>query len=203
MTKGILISFEGIDRCGKSTQAQLLAERIGEPALLIREPGGTPTSEEIRTLLLDRQVRIDPATETLLYAAARAQLVAEIIRPALVEGKIVICDRYIDSSLAYQGVARGLGIEMVESINRPAIADLWPDRTFLLTVDPELAAERSGSSDRLEAEGVGFQRTVSSGFDQVLERYPGRIVRVDGSKSSEEVAESIWQSVGELVGDSR
>ena len=154
----MLITFEGIDRSGKTTQASLLSEALGPNALLVREPGGTPEAERIRALVKDPALELSAFAETLLFGAARAELVARVIRPALAEGKIVICDRYIDSTVAYQGGARGLGIDRVEELNRWITDGLEADLTFLLDIPPAEASGRPGEPDRLEAEGESLQR---------------------------------------------
>src|SRR5919109_535211 len=146
----MFITFEGIDRSGKTTQAGLLADALGEKALLVREPGGTPAAERIRELVKDPSLELSPITETLLFGAARAELVATVIRPALAEGKIVVCDRYIDSTVAYQGGARGLGIDKVEELNRWITDGLAPDLTFLLEIEPAVAHDRPAAPDRFE-----------------------------------------------------
>jgi len=186
---GFFISLEGIDRSGKSTQAALLAEALGGATLLVREPGGTPLGEEVRTLLKDPSIALDARAEALLFAAARAALVADVIRPALADGITVISDRYIDSSLAYQGVVRGLGIAEVAQINAWATGDLQPDLTILVTIDPERAAARGAElGDRFEDEGLEFQRQVAAAYGQLAAAAPERIVSVDGDRSAETVA---------------
>src|SRR4051812_32959739 len=137
---GLLVTFEGIDRSGKTTQARMLADALGERALAVREPGGTPVGERVRDLLKDPGVEIGAHAVALLFAAARAELVARVIRPALGDGRVVVSDRFLDSSLAYQGEARGLGVEEVARVNRWATDGLEPDLTFLLVLDPEAAA---------------------------------------------------------------
>lgn len=200
MGRGLFVSFEGIDRCGKTTQANLFAEKLGDRALLVREPGGTDVGERIRALLLERGASLDPLAEALLYAAARAQLVATVIRPALQEGKVVLSDRYIDSSLAYQGHGRGLGIDAVEQVNALATGGLWPDLTFFIDVGPERAQKREGTEDRLESEGPGLQRAAAEGYHELLQRYPERMVLVDGNRPVEEVQDEIAAIAGEMVG---
>ncbi len=149
----------------------------GVPGGSLREPGGTPAGEAIRDVLLHRPNEIAPWTEALLYAAARAQLVSELLRPSLEAGLIVVLDRYVDSSLAYQGFARGLGIDAVLEVNQRATGGLLPDLTLLLRVDPERAARRAGGPpDRLEAEGRALQARVAAGYDELARRYPERIV---------------------------
>jgi dTMP kinase len=178
----VLITFEGIDRSGKTTQARMLAEALGDEALLVREPGGTPSAERIRELVKDPDVELSPVTETLLFGAARAELVATVIRPALAKGKIVICDRYIDSTVAYQGGARGLGIEKVEELNEWITDGLSADLTFLLDVPPDEARARPGDTDRLEEEGEALQRAVAEAYEQLVERHPDRYLRIDASR---------------------
>src|SRR6266516_2572287 len=150
---GLFVTFEGIDRSGKTTQARLLCEALGPGALAVREPGGTAGGERVRELLKDPALEIGAEAETLLFAAARAELVSGVIRPALTEGRVVVSDRFLDSSLAYQGHARGLGVEEVGRVNRFATGGLVPDLTILLWLDPEVAAARSGEADRFEGEG--------------------------------------------------
>lgn len=189
---GYFISFEGIDRSGKSTQASVLAETLGDRALLIREPGGTHFSERARGILKDPELPLSPRAEALLFAAARADLVATVIRPALDEGRIVIADRYIDSSLAYQGVARGLGVEDVLKINRWAAHDLMPNLTVLIEVDEQTAMERGAEEhDRFENEGASLQRKVAEAYAELAAASPDRIVKIDGARYPDEVARDV------------
>ena len=146
--RGLFVTFEGIDRSGKTTQAWLLVEALGDEALGVREPGGTPAGERVRELLKDPSVELSPEAEALLFAAARSELVAEVILPALSEGKVVVSDRFLDSSLAYQGGARGLGIEDVERVNHFATRGLKPDLTFLLDLSPDEASSLACENDR-------------------------------------------------------
>ena len=195
----MFISFEGLDGCGKTTQAALLAAAAaagGREVVPVREPGGTAPGERIRSLLLDPGLAIDPWAEALLYAAARAQLVAEVIRPALERGATVIADRYVDSSLAYQGCARGLGVDKVLAVNRVATSGLLPDRTVLLVLDTAAAADRRGEPDRIEAEGTSFHRRVAEGFAAAARRFPERIAVVDASGTPEQVAGRVREAVG-------
>ncbi len=165
---------------------------MGVPGGSLREPGGTPAGEAIRDLLLHRAHDVAPWTEALLYAAARAQLVADIVRPSLESGLIVVLDRYIDSSLAYQGFARGLGIDEVLEVSVRATGGLLPDLTLLLRVDPERAARRPGGPpDRLEAEGRALQERVAQGYDELARRYPERIVALDGERPAAAVAADV------------
>ena len=164
----------------------------GVPGGSLREPGGTPAGEAIRDVLLHRPNEIAPWTEALLYAAARAQLVSELVRPSLKAGLIVVLDRYVDSSLAYQGFARGLGIDAVLEVNQRATGGLLPDLTLLLRVDPDRAARRAGGPpDRLEAEGRALQARVAAGYDELARRYPERIVALDGERPAGEVAADV------------
>ena len=181
----MFISFEGLDGCGKTTQAAMLAAALeleGRTVVRVREPGGTPIGERIRELLLDGGSVIGRPAEALLYAAARAQLVDQVILPALARGEVVVADRFIDSSLAYQGVARGLGLEQVLQANELATGGLMPDITLLLRLPPELAATRRGDTpDRIESESDGFHAAVAEGFAAAAARFPERIHVVDAS----------------------
>lgn len=198
---GYFISFEGIDRSGKSTQAAVLAEELGDRALLVREPGGTVFAERVRGTLKDPEIPLTPRAEALLFAAARADLVAQVIRPAIQEGKIVIADRYVDSSLAYQGVARGLGVEAIAEINHWAADELMPNMTVLIEIDPELAIERGAEEhDRFENEGASFQRTVAAAYDAIAADNPDRIVRIDGARGPDDVAVDVRRVVFERLG---
>jgi dTMP kinase len=189
---GLFVTIEGIDRSGKSTQARRLAEALGDEALLVREPGGTPAGERIRDLLKDPAVELDPRTEALLFAAARAELVAAVIAPALQAGKVVISDRYLDSSLAYQGHARGLGEAEIARINAWA---LQPDLTVLLRIDPEAAATRAGEADRFEDEGIELQKRVADAYERLAAANPERWKVIDAARSEDEVAADIRQMV--------
>jgi dTMP kinase len=191
----MFVTIEGIDRSGKSTQARRLVEALGDDALLVREPGGTPAGERIRELLKDPAVELDPRTEALLFAAARAELVASVIRPALEAGKVVVSDRYLDSSLAYQGHARGLGEAEVRLINDWATAGLAPDLTVLLRIDPAAAAARAGQTDRFEDEGLGLQQRVAAAYDQLATADPGRWKAIDAARDEDQVAADIRQMV--------
>jgi dTMP kinase len=192
---GLFVTIEGIDRSGKSTQARRLAEALGDDALLVREPGGTPAGERIRDLLKDPAIELDPRSEALLFAAARAELVAAVIRPALANGKVVISDRYLDSSLAYQGHARGLGEAEVRHINEWATAGLEPDLTILLRIDPAIAAARAGEADRFEDEGLGLQQRVADAYEQLAAAKPVRWKAIDAARDEDEVAADIRQMV--------
>lgn len=190
----MFVSLEGIDGSGKSTQAQLLAERLrasGREVVLTREPGGTPLGEAIRELLLHAG-HTAPWAEAALFAASRAQHVEEVIRPALERGAVVVCDRYVDSSVAYQGGARGLGIDEVLQLNLAAVGGLLPDVTLLLLLDPAVAAaRRHGEPDRIEREDATFHARIDQAYRALAERFPERIVAVDASLPAAAVTEVI------------
>jgi dTMP kinase len=190
----VFISFEGLDGCGKTTQARLLADslqRDGVDVVLTREPGGTPLGEQVRDLVLHGD-HVAPWAEAALYAASRAQHVAEVIRPALERGATVVCDRYVDSSVAYQGVGRGLGLEQVLELNLTVVAGLLPDRTVLVEIDAETAEARiGGTRDRIERDGADLWERVAGAYRVLAERDPERYVVVDGRRTISEVAEEI------------
>lgn len=184
---GLFVTIEGIDRSGKTTQAARLVEALGDDALLVREPGGTPTGERIRELLKDPAVELSTRTEALLFAAARSELVAAVIRPALDHGHVVVSDRFLDSSLAYQGHARGLGEAAVRRVNEWATGGLLPDLTVLLRIDPAAAAVRAGVTDRFEDEGLDLQRKVAEGYEQLAAAEPGRWHALDARRDPDRV----------------
>jgi dTMP kinase len=188
---GLFVTIEGIDRSGKSTQARRLTEALGDDALMVREPGGTPAGERIRDLLKDPAIELDARSEALLFAAARAELVAAVINPALANGKVVVSDRYLDSSLAYQGHARGLGVDEIRRMNDWATAGLQPDLTVLLRIDPATAAERAGEADRFEDEGLDLQRQVAVAYEDLAAANPRRWKVVDGARDEDAVAADI------------
>lgn len=198
-TGGLLISFEGIDGCGKTTQLHRLAARlraVGREPLLVREPGGTSLGERVRDILLDPATGdIAPAAEALLYAASRAELVASTIEPALAAGQVVLVDRYVDSSLAYQGAGRELGIERVLEANLLATRGRLPDVTVLVEVSPDLARERrmaaGGDDDRLEGAGGAFFARVHAAYAELADRWPERIRRVDGAAAVDVVERAV------------
>jgi dTMP kinase len=192
----MLITFEGIDGCGKSTQAAMLFDWLsgcGHQVRLLREPGGTPLGEMIRSVLLDTgNAGMSPRSELFLYLAARAQLTDAVISPSLSCGESVILDRYIDSTVAYQGVARGLGLDEVSVMNHFATKGIVPDITFFVDTDPVIALGRlTGSLDRLEAEGLSFMERVREGYIRILEQKQRRFCRIDGNRSVNEVFSDI------------
>ena len=211
MMRGKFITFEGGEGCGKSTQVRRLAARLagrGIEAVLTREPGGTRLSELVRPLLKDE--RIDPPcdrAELLLFLAARAQLVREVIRPALAAGKWVLSDRFSDSTFAYQGYGRGLPLDELRQMNAFACEGLESDRTLLLDLDPKLAAARlrrreaetATVADRIECAGDDFHARLRRGFDALAAAAPARIVRIDAGGTPDEVEERIWTSIAPMI----
>ena len=201
---GLFISFEGIDGCGKSTQADLLRsylESKGEQVELLREPGGTALSEQIREILLNpNNDKMDPSTELILLSASRAQLTREIIIPALERGNVVICDRYADSTLAYQGYGRGINLEWLEKLNAFATAGLKPDITLLvdLPVDEAFNRMQSKSFDRIEMEGIEFLDKVRSGYLELTDRFSKRYFMIDGMETIEEMSKKIINKIEEI-----
>jgi dTMP kinase len=193
----MFVSLEGIDGSGKSTQAKLLAEALGGETALVREPGGTAAAEKVRELLADADLELDPMAELFLFCAARADLVRRVIRPALEAGSDVVADRFSDSSAAYQGGGRGLGIDLAERISEVAAEGHKPDLTLLLWIDPELAARRRGGEDRFEAAGLDFQLAVASAYEEIAIRHADRFVTVDASGSVEDVHARVMQAVKE------
>jgi dTMP kinase len=195
----MFVTFEGIDGSGKTTQAHLLAERLladGVEVVLTREPGGTPLGEAVRELVLHGD-HVAPWAEAALYTAARAQHVEEVIRPSLARGATVISDRYLDSSVAYQGAGRGLGVEAVLQLNLSAVGGLLPERTVLVDLEALTAAERMGGDrDRIERDGLELQERAGDAYRALAARYPDRYVVVDGAAAVGEIAARVWQAVG-------
>jgi dTMP kinase len=194
----MFVTFEGLDGSGKSTQAELLRARLeadGVDIVSTREPGGTELGERLRDLVLHGG-HVGPWAEALIYVAARAQLVDEVIRPALDRGASVICDRYLDSSVAYQGVARGLGLDRMFDLNLAAIGGLVPGRTYLLELDPGQVASRiRRHHDRLEREGDDFRERAAAGYRELAQRFPERIVVLDATRPVDELAEEVYGSL--------
>jgi dTMP kinase len=193
----VFITFEGLDGSGKTTQTELLARAIretGREVVTTREPGGTPLGEQIRDVLLRDDA--SPWAEAALFAAARAELVERVIAPALARDAVVVCDRFLDSSLAYQGIARGLGVDRVLELNLPAIRGHLPDRTYLLLIDPEESARRVGEGgDRIESESEDFRRKVDHAYRVLAETFPERIEWVDGNRPAEDISKLIFALV--------
>ena len=190
----MFVTFEGLDGCGKTTQARLLArslEEDGVDVVLTREPGGTPLGEQIRDLVLHGD-HVAPWAEAALYVAARAQHVEQVIRPALERGATVVCDRYLDTSVAYQGGGRGLGVETILELNLEAVGRLLPDRTFLVEIDTETALARVGAKgDRIERAEAEFWPLVVEAYRTLVKRFPQRYVVVDGRRAILEIASEI------------
>ena len=188
----MLVTIEGIDGAGKTTLASGLAVALG--AALLREPGGVELAERVRALVTDPGLRVDPRAEALLYAAARAQLVVERLRPLLDEGRTVVLDRFVDSSLAYQGAARGLGVQEVAAINAFATGGLRADRTLLLRIDPATGrarqGARGGTADRLEREDDAFFAAIAGAYDALAAAEPDRFVVLDATRPAEAVLEA-------------
>ena len=197
----MFISFEGVGGAGKTTQAARASDflcKCGVKSVLTREPGGTTLGEHLRSLILG-QDELRPSAEALLFAAARAELVAEVIAPTLARGDSVVCDRFIDSSLAYQGIVRGLGIETVLDINETATQGLLPNKTFLLHVDIVEAARRRKAIDRIEGAQLEIKRALSNAYLELASRFQSRIVGVDANRPAEEIAEEVREHVRALL----
>ncbi|THF88106.1 dTMP kinase [Deinococcus sp. KSM4-11] len=198
---GLFLTFEGPEGAGKSTQLARLVARLeaeGIAHTVTREPGGTPLGTRVREVLLDPALTIDPLPEFLLYSASRAQLVANVIRPALDRGDVVVCDRYADSSLAYQGAGRGLDARLLGDITRAATGGLTPHLTVLLDLDPVLGLERAarrGQPDRLERADLAFHQRVRDGFLVLAEQEPARFLLLDAVLAPEILADRIWHAV--------
>ena len=202
MAGGLFLSIEGIDGSGKSTQLARLTARLEQEKiayLLNREPGGSEVGVQIRQILLDPKNPVSATAELLLYFANRAQNVDEMIRPALAAGKLIISDRYTDSTLAYQGAARGLGQELVRNLHSIACRGTEPGLTIYLRIRPEVSAQRLSTQkkDRLEGEGAAFHQSVFEAYEQLAATEPGRIVVVDGERAEEAIAGDIWRIVME------
>jgi len=206
--RGCLISLEGGEGAGKSTLADGLQSRLiecGRNVLRVREPGGTPLGEAVRAVVLDAaHTDVSPWAELFLMLAARAQLVHESLRPALARGEVVLCDRFADASVAYQGVGRGLGFETVRELNRHATGDCMPDLTLFLDVDPRVGRSRqSGEADRMESEEIDFHDRVREGYRQLAVVEPARVHTLDAGGSAAEVLESAWTLVRNVTGCKR
>ena len=205
MAKGLFITFEGPDGSGKSTQVEYLRQYFDERGIdcvFTREPGGTEIGEQLRAVILDKHNNeMCDMTEALLYAASRAQHVSQLIRPALEAGKIVVCDRYLDSSIAYQGYGRQMG-DQIADINKYAVMGCMPDATFLIEVDPRIGRDRNRSDaepDRLESEKLWFHKRVYKGYMALAEAEPERIIPIDGTRTREEMRDEILAHVERLL----
>lgn len=201
---GLFITFEGPEGAGKTTVITKIYDRLkaeGRQVVHTREPGGIRIAEKIRTVILDTDnIEMDAKTEALLYAAARRQHLVEKVVPALDEGVIVLCDRFIDSSLAYQGYARGLGIDEVLQINQFAIGNTMPDLTVFFDINPEeglsrIAKNNERETNRLDKEDVSFHERVYKGYNELIQRYPDRIVKTDARLPENDVIENVWKIV--------
>ena len=199
----LFITFEGGEGCGKSVQTRALYERLSQsaiPTVLTHEPGGTPLSKKLRRLLKEADnISISPLAELLLFNAARTQLTDEVIRPELEKGKVVICDRYSDSTTAYQSYGRGLDLEMVTSINDIATGGLKPDLTVLLDISAEEGLARKQRRDRFEQEDIAFHQRVREGYLKMATSEPGRWLVIDAKQGKEKIAEIIWQKISQLL----
>lgn len=200
--KGSFITFEGCEGVGKTTQVERLKrylESTGQRALFLREPGGTVISEKIREMLLSKENDgMNGKCEALLYSAARAQLLGEVVAPALEKGVIVVCDRFTDSTFAYQGAARGLGVDFIDELNKLTCGDIVPDVTVFLDLHPRAAFERKGGADkndRLESQSIEFHEKVYGGYKELAQRYPERFICIDASKD----ADGVWEDVLALL----
>lgn len=206
MENGLFITFEGTDGSGKTTQIKLLEEYIiskGYEVVISREPGGTKVSEQIRDLILDPlNTEIAPLTEMIMYAASRAQHVAQVIKPAIEAGKIVICDRFVDSSYAYQGYGRGIDLKMIADVNRVAIDGMSPDITFFLDIDPDTAIKRrinATGADRIEQEKIDFHRNVYKGYEKMALLFPERIKRINANEPIDAVFSQIIEYIDSFL----
>ncbi|WP_042354610.1 dTMP kinase [Bacillus rubiinfantis] len=202
--KGIFITFEGPDGAGKSTIINMAASKL-KNSLVTREPGGIDIAEQIRRVILStNNTAMDPRTEALLYAAARRQHLIERVKPALAAGKLVLCDRFVDSSLAYQGYARGLGLDEVWQINQFAIEQMMPDLTIYFDVEPSLGLSRINKNkgreiNRLDLENLQFHEKVREGYHILLDRFPYRMIKIDASASIEEVLQQTLEIINEKL----
>jgi len=197
----LFVSLEGVDGSGKSTQARLLVEALGADTVAIREPGGTEAAERIRELLADPTVELDPMAELMLFLAARADLTERVIRPALEAGRDVVADRFSDSSVAYQGAARGLGVGEVIGLCETATDGLWPDLTLLLKIEPETGLGRAAGDDRFEQEGLSLQEAVATAYEEIAMIASDRVTVIDATGTVEEVHARVMEAVRERSRD--
>lgn len=193
MRNGYFVTVEGLDGCGKTTQLNLIKEYFinkGYEVIVVREPGGTQIGEQVRNILLDNKNKeMCEITEVLLYAASRAQIIQEVIKPDLQKGKVVLCDRFVDSSFVYQGKARGVGLNVIEKINELAIDNIYPDVTYYFNITPETSIKRREFkiADRIEQEDIEFHRKVHDGYIEISEKYKNRIIKIDADVDIETV----------------
>ncbi len=205
MNRGLFITFEGLDGSGKTTQIEAFIQRLDDTGMvyqLFREPGGTVIGEKIRQILLDKEhTAMLPITELLLYSASRYQLTMNSIIPALEKSQVVICDRFYDSTTAYQGYGRGIDLNLIKQLNRAATASLIPDLTFILDIDLDVRQRRLGKKvlDRLEQETIEFHKRVRDGFMQMAHAEPERIILIDGNRSTDDIASEIWSHFKLLI----
>lgn len=206
MKRGLFITVEGTDGSGKTTQINFIRnymEEKGYDVILTREPGGTRIGEKIRSIILDPENKeMDNITEMLLYASARAQIITELIKPAMGKGKIVICDRFVDSSYAYQGYGRGIDIDLITKVNNIATCGVMPDITFWFDISPEAALNRRISSslpDRIEREKLEFYNKVYKGYKILADMYPERIKRIDATRNVDEVSDVVKSWLDKVV----
>jgi dTMP kinase len=204
-SRGFFITFEGCEGCGKSTQTRLLNKRLHNykiPTVLTQEPGGTPLGNKVRDLLkVKRNINISPLAELFLFVSCRSQLIADVINPALNSGKVVICDRFTDSTLVYQGYGRGLDLKLITSVNTMATGGLEPDLTVLLDTVPELGLQRKSNSadDRFEAENIAFHRKIREGYLNLAQDKPGRWLVVGSGQTIECISEIIWERLAPII----
>lgn len=204
-SRGFFITFEGCEGCGKSTQTRLLYNKLQNDKIatvLTQEPGGTPLGNKVRSLLkVKRNIDISPLAELFLFNSCRAQLVADVINPALDSGKVVICDRFADSTLVYQGYGRGLDLKLITSVNAIATGGLEPDLTVLLDTDPELGLQRKRNSadDRFEAENIAFHRKIRDGYLNLAQKKPGRWLVVESGQTIAQISGIIWERIAPII----
>ncbi|MBP5426508.1 MAG: dTMP kinase [Clostridiales bacterium] len=206
--KGLFITFEGLDGCGKTTQIELLKKWLvdkGYDVVLTREPGGTQISERIRDIILDvSNDNMSYTCEMMLYAAARAQIIKEVIAPSLEKGCIVLCDRFVDSSYVYQGIARGLGVDVVERVNEIALDGVYPDVTLFFDISPKESKKRRAvatGEDRIEKEKLSFHEKVYQGYKYVAQMYPNRIKVIDAGGSVDKVHKEILACISKKISE--
>ncbi len=204
---GLFVTFEGVDGCGKTTQIKILKEYLeknNKKVVLIREPGGTEISEKVRDIILDvNNNEMSYICEMLLYAAARAQLVNQVIKPNLEDGAIVLCDRFVDSSFVYQGIARGIGIDKVKIINDIATCGIMPDITLFFDVTPDITLKRRmmvDAADRIEKEKLEFHKMVYDGYKKLSDMYPSRIKRIDANCDVDQVTQQVLAKIQKKLG---